>query len=77
MRHVKWIQIRTLWRQGHSQRAIGKAVHCGLQTVERWVQRFRQANAQGIPEHVAVIDEPHPGADPKITIHWQGDSEVH
>jgi len=53
--------------EGHSQWAIAKAVCCSRSTVERWVHRFRQANVQGIPEHVAMIDEPRPGADPKIT----------
>ena len=67
MRHEKRTQIRTLWRQGHSQWVIAKAVCCSRSTVERWVHRFRQANVQGIPEHVAMIDEPRLGADPKIT----------
>ena len=59
MRHVKRIQIRTLWRQGHSQWAIAKAVCCSRST--QWVHRFREANVQGIR------DESRLGADPKIT----------
>ena len=35
--------------------------------VETWIHRFKEAEAKGVPANVAVVDQPHPGREPKIT----------
>ena len=35
--------------------------------VETWIHRFEEAEAKGVHANVAVVDQPHPGREPKIT----------
>jgi transposase len=66
-RQTKSIKMKTLWEQGYSKSYISKAVGCGIATVQRWTPKFKKAEAQGIPDNVAVLDKPRSGAPPKIT----------
>jgi transposase len=50
-----------------SQRQIASAVGCALQTVNSWVRKFKEAEAQGVSLNVAVVDKARSGAPPKIT----------
>ncbi len=40
---------------------------CGHATVERWVRKFKDADAQGVPDKDSVVDKPRSGAPLKIT----------
>jgi len=60
-------KIKALWEQGVKQRAIAKTVGCNLATVARWVHKFKEAKDAGIPENIAVLDEPRCGAPTKLT----------
>jgi len=42
-------------------------VGCGHATVERWVRKFKDADAQGVPDKDSVVDKPRSGAPLKIT----------
>ena len=66
-RHVTRTKIMALWEQGTTQRGIAKTVGCGLATVARWVHKFKDAKAAGIPDNIAVLDEPRLGAPTKLT----------
>jgi transposase len=66
-RHVTRTKIMALWEQGTTQRAIAKTVGCGLATVARWVHKFKDAEDAGIPDNIAVLDQPRPGAPTKLT----------
>lgn len=66
-RQTKRIKIKALWEEGYSQRQIAASVKCSLATVETWIKRFKEAEAKGIPENIAALDKPRPGANPKIT----------
>ena len=48
-------------------RAIAKTVGCGPATVARWVLKFKEAKDARIPDNIAVLDEPRPGAPTKLT----------
>ena len=48
-------------------RAIAKTVGCGPATVARWVIKFKEAKDARIPDNIAVLDEPRPGAPTKLT----------
>jgi transposase len=61
------IKIKTLWEQGYSQPRIAKTVGCGTATVTRWVRKFKDADAQGVPDKDSVVDKPRSGAPLKIT----------
>ena len=39
----------------------------GLATVARWVHKFKDAKDAGIPDNIAVLDEPRFGAPTKLT----------
>jgi len=56
-----------LWEQGTTWRAIAKTVGCGRATVARWVHKFKEAKDAGIPDNIAVLDEPRLGASTKLT----------
>ena len=66
-RHVTRTKIKALWEQGMTQRAIAKSVGCGIATVARWVHKFKEAKHAGIPDNIAVVDEPRAGAPTKLT----------
>ena len=66
-RQTNRIKIKTLWDEGYSQLRIAKIVGCGHTTVERWVRKFKDADAQGVPNKDSVVDAPRSGAPPKIT----------
>lgn len=66
-RHVTRTKIKALWEQGVKQRAIAKTVGCNLATVTRWVHKFKEAKDAGIPDNIAVLDEPRCGAPTKLT----------
>ena len=66
-RHITRTKIKALWEQGTTQRRIAKTVGCGLATVGRWVHKFKEAQGAGIPDNIAVLDKPRPGAPPKLT----------
>ena len=66
-RQAKRLKIKALWEQGFSQSRIASTVGCGSATVKRWTSKFKKAEAQGIPENIAVLDKPRSGANPKIT----------
>jgi transposase len=50
------IKIKTLWEDGDSQPRIAKKVGCSLSSVEKWVHKFKDAAAQGVPDKHAVVD---------------------
>jgi len=66
-RHVTRTKIKALWEQGVKQRAIAKTVGCNLATVARWAHKFKEAKDAGIPDNIAVLDEPRCGAPTKLT----------
>jgi transposase len=66
-RQVKRIEIMTLWKQGLSQRRIARTVGCSHSAVEECIHKLKEAEAQGIPANVAILDKPRSGAPHKIT----------
>ena len=62
-RHVTRTKIMALWEQ----RGIAKTVGCSKATVGRWVRKFKDAKDVGIPDNIAVLDEPRSGAPTKLT----------
>jgi len=77
-RHVTRTKIKALWEQGMTQRAIAKSVGCGIATVARWVHKFKEAKHAGIPDNIAVVDEP-PCWSPNQAhqLDWQSNREIH
>ena len=66
-RQTKRIKIKALWEQGSSQRQIAAKLRCSHTMVKTWISIFKKAQAEGIPESIAVLDKPRSGANPKIT----------
>ena len=65
-RHVTRTKIKALWEQGTTQRGIAETLGCSLAMVARWVHKFKDAKDAGIPDNIAVLDEPRCGAPTKL-----------
>jgi transposase len=42
-------------------------VHSGRKTVSKWIKRFEEAEADGMPDEEAVLSQPHTGRPPTVT----------
>lgn len=72
---INHYHFRTIYSAGQTHRnpdALEATIFttsngCSLYMVETWIHRFEEAEAKGVHANFAVVDQPHPGREPKIT----------